>query len=248
MKRVLTILFSTVLAGAAVPALAATDARLMRQPAVSATRIAFVYAGDVWVAPRAGGVAERLSTPRGEESFPRFSSDGSLIAFTGNYDGNEDLYVMPTGGGLPKRITHHPMTDRMLNWYPDGKSILYASPMASGSLRFNQLYKLSVEGGLPEKLSVPYGEFGEISPTGRLSRSCRTVRTFEPGSGTAAGGCLASGCTTSPPMPRLRSGMTPPATASRCGTARRCTSSPTAMPTSATTSGRSTPRPARCAR
>jgi tricorn protease len=187
MKRVLTILFSTVLAGAAVPALAATDARLMRQPAVSATRIAFVYAGDVWVAPKAGGVAERLSTPRGEESFPRFSPDGSLIAFTGNYDGNEDLYVMPTGGGLPRRITHHPMTDRMLNWYPDGKSILYASPMASGSLRFNQLYKLSVEGGLPEKLLVPYGEFGEISPDGKTlafvpnSQDFRTWKRYRGG-------------------------------------------------------------------
>src|SRR5512136_1249669 len=152
MRRVLTLLVVTLLVCAAVPALAAIDARLARQPAVSATQIAFIYAGDVWVAPKAGGVAERLSTPPGEESFPRFSPDGTLIAFTGNYDGNEDIYVMPTGGGLPKRITHHPMNDRMLNWYPDGKAILYASPMASGRLRFSQLYKLSSNGGLPERL------------------------------------------------------------------------------------------------
>ena len=187
MKRVLTILFSTMLAGAAVPALAATDARLMRQPAVSTTKIAFVYAGDVWVAPKTGGVAERLSTPRGEESFPRFSPDGSLIAFAGNYDGNEDIYVIPVGGGVPKRLTHHPFSDRMLNWYPDGKAILYASPMASGSQRFNQLYKLSVEGGLPEKLSVPYGEFGEISSDGKTlafvpnSQDFRTWKRYRGG-------------------------------------------------------------------
>jgi len=151
----------------AVPALAAIDARLMRQAAVSATQIAFVYAGDVWVAPKGGGLAERLSTPKGEESFPRFSPDGSLIAFSGNYDGNEDIYVMPSGGGLPTRLTHHPYSERMLNWYPDGASILFASPMASGRLRFNQLYRLSVKGGLPEKLPVPYGEYGEVSPDGK---------------------------------------------------------------------------------
>ncbi|MGE5744431.1 MAG: hypothetical protein ACM368_10880, partial [Gemmatimonadota bacterium] len=69
------------------------DARLLRQPDVSATQIAFVYAGDIWVAAKAGGVAVRLSSPRGEESFPRFSPDGKEIAFTGDYDGNQDIYV-----------------------------------------------------------------------------------------------------------------------------------------------------------
>ncbi|OYW02488.1 MAG: hypothetical protein B7Z61_11575, partial [Acidobacteria bacterium 37-71-11] len=167
MRDLRNALLVAVFAAVAVPALAAVDARLMRQPAVSATQIAFVYAGDVWVAPKGGGVAARLSTPKGEESFPRFSPDGSLIAFTGNYDGNEDIYVMPAGGGMPRRLTHHPMPDRMLNWYPDGTSILYASPMASGRLRFDQLYKLSAQGGLPERLPVPYGEFGEISPDGK---------------------------------------------------------------------------------
>jgi len=187
MKRALTLLFLTLFVCAAVPALAAIDARLTRQPAVSTTQIAFVYAGDVWVAPKAGGVAQRLSTPPGEESFPRFSPDGSLIAFTGNYDGNEDIYMVPAGGGLPKRLTHHPMPDRMLYWYPDGKAILYASPMASGSQRFNQLYKLSVEGGLPEKLSVPYGEFGEVSSDGKTlafvlnSQDFRTWKRYRGG-------------------------------------------------------------------
>jgi tricorn protease len=143
------------------------DARMMRQPAVSATQIAFVYAGDIWVVEKTGGVAVRLSSPKGEESFPRFSPDGSLLAFTGDYDGNEDIYVMPADGGLPRRITHHGAPDRMLNWYPDGKSILYATSMTSPKNRFNQLYKVSAQGGLPEKLPVPYGEFGAISPDGK---------------------------------------------------------------------------------
>lgn len=82
------------------------DARMMRQPAVSATQIAFVYAGDIWLVDKAGGVALRISSPRGEESFPRFSPDGSQLAFTGDYDGNEDIYIVPVAGGLPKRITH----------------------------------------------------------------------------------------------------------------------------------------------
>jgi tricorn protease len=143
------------------------DARMMRQPAVSATQIAFVYAGDIWLAEKSGGVALRLSSPRGEESFPRFSPDGTLLAFTGDYDGNEDIYVMPVTGGLPKRITHHGAPDRMLGWYPDGQNILYATSMTSPKNRFNQLYRVPAQGGLPEKLPVPYGEFGAISPDGK---------------------------------------------------------------------------------
>src|ERR1035437_916811 len=118
------------------------DARMMRQPAVSATQIAFVYAGDIWLADKAGGVAVRISSPKGEESFPRFSPDGSLLAFTGDYDGNEDIYVMPVTGGLPTRVTHHGAPDRMLGWYPDGKTILYATSMTSPKNRFNQLYRV----------------------------------------------------------------------------------------------------------
>src|SRR5947209_19515375 len=78
------------------------DARMLRYPDVSANQIAFVYAGDIWVAPKTGGDALRLSSPRGEESFPRFSPDGSKIAFSGNYDGNMDVYIVPANGGLPK--------------------------------------------------------------------------------------------------------------------------------------------------
>lgn len=143
------------------------DARMLRYPDVSATQIAFVYAGDIWVAPKTGGAAMRLSSPKGEETFPRFSPDGSQIAFSGNYDGNLDIYVVPAVGGLPKRLTFHGDPDRMLEWYPDGKSILFASSRSSEKDRFNKLFKISANGGLPQQLPVPYGEFGAISPDGK---------------------------------------------------------------------------------
>ena len=144
------------------------DARMMQMPAVSKTQIAFVYAGDIWIAPKTGGAAVRLSTPRGAESFPRFSPDGTRLAFSGNYDGNADVYVMPAAGGEPRRITHHGSNDRLLGWFPDGQSLLFASHMASFTDRASQIFKVSAGGGLPEKLPVPYGEFGAISPDGKL--------------------------------------------------------------------------------
>jgi tricorn protease len=150
----------------AAPASAQVDARMFRQPAVSADKIAFVYAGDIWLVQKAGGTAVRLSSPPGEESFPRFSPDGSQLAYSADYDGNTDVYVVPTAGGTPLRLTHHPMPDRVLGWHPDGKRILFASARESGRQRYNQFYLVDAKGGLPEKLPVPYGEFGGFSPDG----------------------------------------------------------------------------------
>jgi tricorn protease len=158
--------------------LAQIDARMLRYPDVSASQIAFVYAGDVWLVAKTGGVAERLSTPRGEEMFPRFSPDGSSLAYSADYDGNTEIYVVPAKGGLPTRVTHHPDADRMLNWYPDGSAILFASSRESGKDRFNQLYKVARTGGLPEKLPVPYGEFGAISPDGKTLAYMPATRDF----------------------------------------------------------------------
>lgn len=185
--RKLTLVLALCAALAAAAATAAIDARLLRYPSVSATQIAFVYAGDIWLVPKEGGVAHRLSTPRGEESFPRFSPDGAQIAYSANYDGNLDIYVVPAGGGVPARITYHPDPDRMLNWYPDGKSILFASPREAGKDRFSQLFKVGSEGGLPARLPVPYGEFGAISPDGGFlaympqSRDFRTWKRYRGG-------------------------------------------------------------------
>lgn len=142
------------------------NARLFQQPDVSDTHIAFAYGGDIWTVPKSGGMATKLSSPKGDESFPRYSPDGSQIAFSGNYDGNTDIYVMPSLGGVPTRVTHHGMSDRILGWYPDGKSLLYASSMESGKQRFSQFYKVAATGGLPEKLPIAMGEFGSLSPDG----------------------------------------------------------------------------------
>jgi tricorn protease len=170
-----------------VPLAARTDARMFRYPDVSATQIAFVYAGDIWLAPRAGGAATRLSSPRGEEMFPRFSPDGTRLAYSANYDGNLDVYVVPTAGGTPTRLTHHPMGDMVLGWHPDGRRILFASGRESGRQRYNQFYLVSVDGGLPEKLPIPYGEFGAFSPDGRqfvympMSQDFRTWKRYRGG-------------------------------------------------------------------
>jgi tricorn protease len=171
----------------ATPAHSQVDARMFRYPDVSSTHITFVYAGDIWIVEKGGGTAERLSSPPGEELFPRFSPDGSRIAFSGNYDGNTDVYVIPAMGGEPLRVTYHPGTDRLIDWSPDGGELLFASRRESGVQRFNQLFRASAEGGLPEKLPVPYGEFGSVSPDGRMlaytpkDRGFRTWKRYRGG-------------------------------------------------------------------
>lgn len=176
-----------VLAAASAPATAQVDARMFRQPDVSATQIAFVYAGDIWVAPKSGGTAHRLSTPEGEERFPRFSPDGSTLAFTANYDGNEDVYRVPAGGGEAVRLTQHPQDDRTLGWHPDGSRVLVASARHSERQRYRKFFTVPRDGGLARPLPVPYGEFGALSPDGTWiaytpkSRSERTWKRYRGG-------------------------------------------------------------------
>ncbi len=148
------------------PAFAQIDARMFRQPTVSRDQIAFVYAGDIWLVPKKGGTAVRLTSSPGEESFPRFSPDGTKVAYSAAYDGNVDVFVVPANGGEPLRLTHHPMGDRVIGWTPDGKRVLFASGRESGRQRYSQFFTVGLEGGLPDKLPVPYGEFGTYSPDG----------------------------------------------------------------------------------
>lgn len=149
------------------PGYSQVNARLFRTPDVSDKHIAFVYGGDLWIVAKEGGTASKLSSPSGAEGFPRFSPDGSRIAFSGNYDGNLDIYVIPTLGGIPTRITYHGMADRINDWYPSGDMLLYTSSRESGKQRFSQFYKVNAQGGVSEKLPLAYGEYGSLSPDAR---------------------------------------------------------------------------------
>jgi len=146
---------------------AQVNARLFRYPDVSDTHIVFAYGGDLWVVNKDGGTANRLSSPSGAEGFARFSPDGSKVAFSGNYDGNYDIYVIPTLGGLPTRITYHGMADRLTDWFPTGDQLLYTSSRESGKQRFSQFYQVSANGGISKKLPLAYGEYGSLSPDGK---------------------------------------------------------------------------------
>lgn len=145
---------------------AQVDARLFRYPDVSSSQISFVYGGDIWLVPKTGGTAIKITSSTGEESYPRFSPDGKTLAYTATYRGNADVYTIPTGGGLPSRLTWHAMTDRVVDWHPSGNQILIASLRENGVGNVNQLYLLPKTGGLPEKLPLPYGELGSFSPDG----------------------------------------------------------------------------------
>jgi len=143
------------------------DAGLFRFPDVSKTQVVFTYGNDIWVMPREGGNAEKLSSPAGVESFPKFSPDGRSIAFTGNYDGNQDAYAIAVNGAVPVRLTSHGFGDRVVDWTPDGKRVVFASGRESGRNRFNQFYTVAATGGPAEKLPFAYAEFGSYSPDGK---------------------------------------------------------------------------------
>jgi tricorn protease len=141
--------------------------RLLRTPTVSSTQIGFAYANNIWVAPRAGGSARRLTSFQGQTTNPHFSPDGRWIAFSGEYAGNFDVYIVPSDGGEPKRLTWHPGADLVQGWTPDGKSILFSSGRATwspgGAPRF---WTVSSEGGVEEPMVLPRGYQGKISPDG----------------------------------------------------------------------------------
>jgi tricorn protease len=136
------------------PAGEPVSALMMRFPDVSATQIAFTYANDVWVAPRSGGMAVPLSTTPGMELFPRFSADGSTIAFSANYDGGLDVYTLPAaGGGVPQRLTFEPGPDFVQEWSPDGRVVFASFEKPTGYKGTHLLYA-SPSGGIPEDLPL----------------------------------------------------------------------------------------------
>src|SRR5208283_2375463 len=139
---------------------------LLQKPTLSATQIAFVYAGDLWIVSRDGGVPQRLTTGAGVETRPYFSPDGAEIAFTGEYDGNVDVFVIPASGGVPRRLTWHPAADSTMGWTPDGKSVLFASNRNSSTGRYTELFAVARTGGFPTPLPLPIAGEGSYSPDG----------------------------------------------------------------------------------
>ena len=131
------------------------NTRLLTNPAISASKIAFVYAEDVWTANRDGSNPKRITIDHGVESNPVFSPDGRFIAFNAEYDGNTDVFIVPAEGGVPKRLTWHPGWDLVRGFSPDGQSVLFTSQRTVFTNRYTKLYEVPVSGGHPKELIIP---------------------------------------------------------------------------------------------
>ena len=177
-KAVAGALLLAILAGMGRIAAAQGNPELFRQPDIGREGIVFVYGGDLWLAPRAGGVARRLTANPSNKAFPKFSPDGKWIAFTGDYDGNTDVYVIPAEGGEPKRLTYHPAPSRVLGWTPDSKAVLFCSGRTSFSGRFDKAFTVPITGGLPKELPIPEVDLAVFSPNGDQLAYTRTAREF----------------------------------------------------------------------
>ncbi|MFY0593019.1 S41 family peptidase [Roseivirga sp.] len=139
---------------------------LLRQPTVSNSQIAFVYANDLWIVDKEGGSARRLTSNNGAETSPHFSKDGTMIAFSGQYDGNTDVFVVPAAGGEPKRLTWHPSADNVTGWTPKGE-VLFSSGRKSHPTKESKFYSVSTDGGHPTELVIPRAVDGQLSADGR---------------------------------------------------------------------------------
>ena len=166
MKRILFCIFLISFTCISSQTFSQINAKLMRYMDVSDTHIVFVYGGDIWMVPKEGGNATQITHSPGEESWPRFSPNGEWIGYSASYNGNEDVYVISSKGGVPTRITYHTDSDRMIDWHPDGNHLIFASKRETGQRRTSQIFLVNKEGSFPERLSVPYGELASYSPDG----------------------------------------------------------------------------------
>ncbi|MEM1246297.1 MAG: S41 family peptidase [Acidobacteriota bacterium] len=185
-RLVLQALAVTLLLGIALPASAQT--RLLRFPDLHEDRLVFTYAGDLWIAPAVGGTARRLTTHPGEELFAKFSPDGQWVAFTGQVDGDEQVYVVPSAGGAPRQLTYYPANgplpprwgydNQVYGWHPDGSAVLFRSMRDGWDLGDTQLFLVGVDGGLPTPLPMPESGGGSLSPDGARVAYSPVTRDF----------------------------------------------------------------------
>lgn len=163
-----TVLFSCllVLLATSVSAIADGGTKLLRFPDYAEGRIVFVYQNDLWIVQEAGGLAHRLTAFDGVESMPKFSPDGNAIAFNGQYYGNTNVYVLPLWGGEPVQVTFHPEDDSVVDWTPDGKSILFTSGRNSPVRFFNRFFEIALDGTAPVELPVDQAGAASYSPDG----------------------------------------------------------------------------------
>jgi tricorn protease len=169
---------------------ASAQTKLLRFPDISGDRVVFTYGGDLWTAPAAGGAAIRLTSHPGMEVFGKFSPDGKWIAFTGQYDGDEQVYVVPAAGGVPRQLTFYPakgpLTPRwgwdnqVYGWSSDGKRIVFKSQRDSWALPIARLYTVSVDGGPAEPLPMPEAGSGDYSPDSTQMVYSPQSRDFRP--------------------------------------------------------------------
>jgi tricorn protease len=173
MSRSVTLVVLFALWSAAALAVDSQDTLLLAQPDISKRNITFVYDGDVWVANRDGSGAYRLTTAEGQESLPHFSPDGASIAFSGNYDGNIDVYLVPIGGGSPKRLTWHSADDLVEGFDHRGR-VVFSSQSDVHAAREVHLFAIDPNTALPERLPIPRGVDADISPDGRTIAYAQT--------------------------------------------------------------------------
>ena len=189
MKRiVLSLVLLASVAGSAYAAPSGENARLLRFPATNSSEVVFSYAGDLWTVPIQGGEARRLTSHIGYEMLARYSPDGKTIAFTGEYDGNREVYSIPAGGGEPVRLTYtatngrDDLGDRMgpnnmvLAWSPDGKKIVFRNRTGDGFEGL--LWTIGPEGGMPRQIPLPEGGWCSYSPDGSQLAYNRVMREF----------------------------------------------------------------------
>ena len=170
-------------------AFALEEGRLLRFPDIHKDKVVFAYAGDIWIAPVAGGAATRLTSHEGIEQFPKFCPSGKWIAFTGEYDGSQQVYIVSAAGGEPKQLTYYPSTtfperfgaDNMVyGWTPDGSKVVFRSQRDSFDALVGRLFTVSPEGGLPEPMPMPISGFASFSPDGKKLAYNRVMRDYRP--------------------------------------------------------------------